>query len=198
VKPFSCIVSDPGWSFRDSLPGPKRGAKKHYRCSSADEIIRLHIDLLGTVIRAPGGRRPGPVRGDIVPGTFKIADCSILFLWRVASMQDEALAVANACGYKVKSEIIWIKPHIGMGHYVRNRHETCLICVRGTGISDLIIDHSIPSDFEAPTGRHSEKPAEFYRIVERLGKGPRLELFARQQRKGWTFWGDERGGDVAP
>jgi N6-adenosine-specific RNA methylase IME4 len=39
--------------------------------------------------------------------------------------------------------------------------------------------------------RHSEKPAEAYRRIERYCAGPRLELFARQRRDGWTCWGDE-------
>src|SRR5512140_1264330 len=179
--PFSCIVSDPGWSFRDALPGPKRGAAKHYRCSSLEGIIQLHRSLIGQQF----GARIS------LPGTYPVAPTSILFLWRVASMQPEALAVAECCGYKVKSELVWRKPRIGMGHYVRNRHEVCLICVRGTGVTDLILDHSIPSDFEAPAGRHSEKPDKFYDIVQRLCKGPYLELFARKRRSGWTQFGDQ-------
>ena len=43
----------------------------------------------------------------------------------------------------------------------------------------------------APIGEHSEKPAEVYRRIERLYGGPRLELFARKLRPGWTTWGDE-------
>jgi N6-adenosine-specific RNA methylase IME4 len=43
----------------------------------------------------------------------------------------------------------------------------------------------------APVGAHSEKPDEVYRRIERLYGGPRLELFARKPRDGWTTWGDE-------
>lgn len=181
AQEFRCIASDPGWLFRDRLPGPKRGASKHYGCQSLEGIIALHRRLIGQQF----GARVS------IPGTYPVASVSLLFLWRVASMQSEAIAVAESCGYKVKSELVWRKPHIGMGHYVRNRHEVCLICTRGTGVSDLILDHSIPSDFEAPTGEHSEKPEKFFEIVERLCKGPRLELFARKRRAGWTQFGDE-------
>lgn len=49
-------------------------------------------------------------------------------------------------------------------------------------------------DFEglsAPVGRHSEKPDAFYSIVEKLFAGPRLDLFARKHRPGWTCLGNE-------
>jgi hypothetical protein len=44
---------------------------------------------------------------------------------------------------------------------------------------------------EAPVGRHSEKPAEAHKRIERLTDGPYLELFAREARDGWTCWGNE-------
>ena len=43
----------------------------------------------------------------------------------------------------------------------------------------------------APVTEHSEKPDEVYRRIERLYPAPRLELFARKPREGWTVWGDE-------
>jgi N6-adenosine-specific RNA methylase IME4 len=44
----------------------------------------------------------------------------------------------------------------------------------------------------APRGRHSEKPAVFYQIIElMLPTVPRLEMFGRTQRAGWTVWGNE-------
>ncbi len=45
--------------------------------------------------------------------------------------------------------------------------------------------------FTWPRGRHSEKPAAFYDMVEQVSPGPYLELFARRQRLGWDTWGDE-------
>jgi len=106
-------------------------------------------------------------------------------------MHRESIDIAEACGYTVKSEIVWVKDKIGMGHYTRGMHETCLICTLGSGTSQLRLSCSIPSVFHAPRGRHSEKPDEFYSIVEKLCKGPRLELFAREHRNGWTCWGNE-------
>jgi N6-adenosine-specific RNA methylase IME4 len=135
-----------------------------------------------------------------------IADDALLFLWRVAAMQEEALRVMRAWGFIPKSEIVWVKTHeqkdggvqpfgatgvglsIGMGHYTRQSHEVCLIGRRGRGV---VRDRSIRSVIFAPRARHSEKPALFFQQVEKLCDGPRLELFGRRRRAGWDVVGDE-------
>ena len=38
---------------------------------------------------------------------------------------------------------------------------------------------------------HSRKPDELYDLIEAYSPGPRLELFARGSRPGWTTWGDQ-------
>ena len=162
------LVADPPWKFGDSLPGPGRGAEKHYPCLTVDEL-----------------------EGFPLPD---MADDSLLFLWRVASMQEEALRVARAWGYVVKTEIVWRKRTatgkrwFGMGRIVRAEHETCLICKRGR---PEILSHSVRSTFDAPAGRHSAKPDKFYDIVEELSDGPYVELFARRKRPGWDCFGNE-------
>lgn len=173
------LVADPPWKFGDKLPGNGRGAEKHYPVLSVGEILRF----------------PRPALAD---------DCH-LFLWRVASMQQEALDVAHAWGFTIKSELVWRKltsggkRWFGMGRRVRMEHEVCLIGTRG---SPKVLDRSIRSVFEAkvPDGRHSAKPDEFFAIVERLCGSPigphrwaptHVELFARKTRPGWATYGNE-------
>jgi N6-adenosine-specific RNA methylase IME4 len=91
------------------------------------------------------------------------------------------------------------KLHFGMGRYVRMCDEKCIIAARGKAAS-LIKNHSVRSVFFAPVPRdkkgkiiHSAKPPEFYDIIETLCGGPRLELFAREGRVGWTCAGNEIG-----
>jgi len=134
-----------------------------------------------------------------------IADDALLFLWRVAAMQEEALRVMRAWGFVPKSEIVWVKTHekdgvvqrfcatgdglaMGMGRTTRQAHEVCLIGRRGRPV---IKDHSVRSVFFAPRGRHSEKPALAFAQFERLCDGPRVELFARRHRPNWTGFGLE-------
>lgn len=180
------VVADPPWKFGDTLPGDKRGAAKHYDVMDADAIARLRIP--------------------------DVADDAHLFLWRVASMQREALDVVAAWGFDVKSEIVWLKRTktgkrwFGMGRHVRAEHEVCLICTRGRGAgvrdrsqrstftTELYLDDDGGGSFEAVAGEHSRKPDEFYAIVEALVPGPYVELFARRPRPGWQSIGNQLPG----
>lgn len=167
---YRTIYADPPWPFRDRLPGPKRGASKHYACMSIPEICTFELP--------------------------PIAKNAWLFLWRVGSMQREALAVARAWGFDdPTSEFTWVKmtkdgsrPRKGMGRTVRNAHEVCLICRRG---KPKRLSASVPSVVLAPRAAHSAKPEEVARLIERLAPGPRVELFARRRREGWTTLGLE-------
>jgi N6-adenosine-specific RNA methylase IME4 len=171
AEPFRTISADPPWRFKDRLPGKSRGAAKNYSTMSVEQI-KAYLPGLG----------------------LPIADDALLFLWRVSSMVEEAYAVARAWGFEPKSEIVWVKiersgiRHFGMGRYVRNSHESCLIARRGKSI---IRSHSVKSVFEGVIGAHSAKPWNFFPMVEKLAPGPYLELFARERRKGWTSIGDE-------
>ncbi len=168
---FSTVVMDPPWAFTDSLPGPGRGAAKQYNLLSPVGIINTYQEVM----------------------SYTTSD-SRLFLWRVASMQSEALYVMEELGYTLKAEMVWIKKRpsgslwFGMGRQVRNSHEICLIGTRG---HPERLSASVRSVFEAPVTRHSEKPERFYQLVEELSPGPYLELFARKRREGWTCIGNQ-------
>lgn len=183
------LVADPPWRHSDSL-GQRGGAAKYKNTLSVDEIKAFPLPPM--------------------------EDNCLLFLWRVAQMQREAFEVIDAWGFEQRSEIVWAKltaaepcdecgratPAFGMGRYVRNGHEICLIARRGRNIT---ANHSIRSvlrtaaqhnhAFEAPVGEHSEKPPQFYSLVRTLTghRGPYVELFARRRRRGWRCYGNELG-----
>jgi N6-adenosine-specific RNA methylase IME4 len=108
---YRVIVADPPWPFRDQLPGNGRGAIAHYNLMSIVEIMAFPLPLL--------------------------YESSILFLWRVAAMQREAMAVIDAWDFELKTEIVWKKltPNgkrfFGMGRIVRAEHEVCLVATSG-------------------------------------------------------------------
>jgi N6-adenosine-specific RNA methylase IME4 len=163
------LLADPPWLFGDKLPGPGRGAEKHDPCMRVEDLEAFALPPL--------------------------ADDCLLMLWRVASMQPEALRVAHAWGFTIKSEIVWEKltrggkPFFGMGRYVRAAHEVCLLGTRGRV---RVADRAIRSRFAAPVLEHSRKPERIYEIAEALVPGgPYVELFARRPRAGWTSYGNE-------
>src|SRR3972149_4732555 len=99
---FHTICADPPWKFDDKLPGEGRGAAKNYRVLTVDQVARFlddpfERDSAGLAI---------PLRHYLAP------DCR-LFLWRVASMQQEALDVMKAWGFTLKTEVVWAKLSAG-------------------------------------------------------------------------------------
>lgn len=172
-----CIAADPPWKFGDALGA--RGAEANYACMDSDGIMwamRSVLDPWESLILERG---------------------AVLFLWRVAAMQLQALSVAEDLGFTVKAELVWEKltktgaPHFGMGRYVRNSHEVCLIATRGSAPPAV---RNVRSRFAAPVREHSRKPEEFYAIAERMyPHSRRIELFARTRRPGWIQHGLELG-----
>lgn len=171
AEPCRLLCADPPWPFKDRLPGGGRGAEKHYPVLSIADIARFPLPAL--------------------------ADDAVLVLWRVASMAEEALFVTRAWGFTPKSELVWVKTdatgrkvRIGMGRTVRNCHETAIIATRGR---PQRLSASEKSVVFAPRSEHSAKPAKAYALIERLYPGPYVELFARQERRGWSCFGNEIG-----
>jgi N6-adenosine-specific RNA methylase IME4 len=58
-----------------------------------------------------------------------------------------------------------------------------------------LLRQDLSNFISAPARRHSAKPDAFFGLVEQASPGPRLEMFARGQRPGWTTWGAEAGGE---
>ena len=163
------LVADPPWRFKDSLPGPKRGASSHYGCLTTADLCNFPLP---------------PLTAD-----------ATLVLWRVAAMVEDAYKVVRAWGFVPKSELVWVKTtktgkrHFGMGHYVRAEHECAIIATRG---SPKPFRRSTRSVFTAPVGRHSPKPDAFYELVAETWTGPYAELFARRRRgPEWSCFGNE-------
>lgn len=161
------LLADPPWRFGDALG--RRGAEANYPTLSIEQLCSFPLPPLGR-------------------------DC-LLMLWRVASMQEEALRLARSWGFTIKSELVWRKltktgkQWFGMGRYVRMGHEVCLLGVRG---KVEISDHAVRSVFPSPVQEHSRKPDEIYDIARRLvPKGPYVELFARRRYPGWIAYGNQ-------
>lgn len=168
------IAADPPWRYQDrntrlAPDGQKRTARGGYSTMTAAEILALPI----AEIAAPRAH---------------------LYLWTMDAHLPLALECINAWGFDWKRSIVWVKRGtsgklaFGAGHYYRTAHELCLFATRG-GLQAQT--RSLRTVFEAPRRAHSEKPAELYRMAELVSPGPRLELFARALRPGWTTWGLE-------
>jgi N6-adenosine-specific RNA methylase IME4 len=129
-----------------------------------------------------------------MPVTELACDDSILWLWVTNANMRHAFTVLDAWGFQERSILTWVKPSIKCGEWLRGQSEHCIMAVRGrppvTLTNQSTVLHAAP-----PENRHSRKPDEFYRMVESLCPGSKIELFCRHPRPGWAAHGDE--ADVA-
>ena len=110
-----------------------------------------------------------------------------LYVWSTNATLPQAIDLMSAWGFQYKTVLTWLKPGLGLGAYFRNTTEHCLFGVKGKVLTRP--PHDIPTHFRARKTRHSVKPNEFYRLVERASYRPFLEVFARRRHPGWTAWG---------
>ncbi len=163
---YRVLYADPPWFFECRKLGNARLVENHYPTMPVEDICALDMKSIA-------------------------ANDAVLFLWTTNPTVPEALRVIEAWGFEYKTNLAWVKDSIGMGYYVRNRHELLLVATRGTLMRPP--DSARPdSVIEAPRGRHSEKPKSVYDTIEAMyPEGPYVELFARNARDGWDSWGNE-------
>jgi len=171
TPPFQCIVADPPWEYRHKVTGANgRGAASHhYSTMTLDQIVALKLP--------------------------PIADNAFLWLWVTNPVMAEGWHrdIFEAWGFKPQSVLTWAKKGIGMGYTLRSATEHLIVGRRG---KPKVRDRGVPTWFQAPRERHSQKPEVAQDIIERICDGPYLELFARRKRAGWASWGNEIESDI--
>jgi N6-adenosine-specific RNA methylase IME4 len=127
------------------------------------------------------------------------------YLWVPNALLPDGLAVLAAWGFAYKTNLVWHKIRQdggsdgrGVGFYFRNVTELVLFGVRGTNARTLAPARRQVNLLATRKREHSRKPDELYDLIEACSPGPRLELFARGQRTGWTGWGDQADADYRP
>ena len=106
-------------------------------------------------------------------------DACHLYLWTTNNFILRAGALIEAWGFNYKTCLTWVKPRIGLGSYFRSSTEHVLFAVKGKMSTRVA---NVATHFEAPTGKHSAKPGEFYDMVKRASYPPYGEVFQRDAR----------------
>lgn len=171
--PYRCILMDPPWLERGGGK-IKRGADRHYALMGKTDIL--------CVILQSGAWHPDP-------------EGCVLFLWVTNNYLPDGLWLMEALGFRYVTNVCWLKKgNPGLGQWFRGRHELLLMGTSGKKPASYArtARRDLPGGLytERP-GRHSKKPAHFYSLVEARVHGPRLEMFARNNRPGWDSWGNE-------
>jgi N6-adenosine-specific RNA methylase IME4 len=117
----------------------------------------------------------------------------------------EGLKVMEAWGFRYVSNIVRHKIRKdggsdgrGVGFYFRNVTELLLFGTRGKNARTLPPGRSQVNMIQSRKREHSRKPDEQYDIIESCSRGPRLELFSRGKRRGWTVWGNQADESYRP
>ena len=179
LGPFPLLYADPPWRFATySGKGLERTPDQHYPTLTYDEIANFRI-------------------ADRPISEIAAKDAALL-LWCTSSNIDQAIGILQAWGFTFKSSAAWVKTKpdggmwTGLGLVFRNAHELLLYGTRGAMPGP---QYQPPSAFLCARGRHSEKPAEIRRAIEKMypdfDEQTRIEIFARDQIPGWTVHGNE-------
>ncbi len=164
-KRYNVILADPPWDYNIRL---RANPSIHYRTLSDEQIYNFLDNNLDN----------------------KIDKNAILFLWATNPKLKEALRTIEEWGFEYKTNMVWVKDKIGLGYYVRSKHELLLIAVRG---------NIVPLEANRPESviyhereEHSKKPDIVYDIIEHMYPNANyLELFARNKRSNWDSYGLE-------
>lgn len=165
IGTYEVIYADPPWSYDNS--GFTQSAASQYPTMSIEEICNLDVSALTN-------------------------NRSVLFMWATSPLLPEAFEVIKAWGFEYKASMVWIKDRSpGMGWWVNTKHELLLMASKPSAEKVNHPAKKFDSVITAPVTRHSAKPDVFYKLIEEMYDGTKIELFARNKREGWDNWGNE-------
>lgn len=167
-RKYGVVYLDPPWSFKahSGAEGVPTTAAQPYPVMSLGEIAALPVPRL-------------------------LARDAAVVMWDNDSLPYTLPFLATAWGLRVatKNLFIWDKGDgIGMGYFSRKQGEVAHLLVKG---KPKVCAHDVRQIVRAPRREHSRKPDEVRGSIERLFKGPYLEVFARGHFPGWDCAGNE-------
>jgi N6-adenosine-specific RNA methylase IME4 len=164
--PYRVIVADPAWPYEIRSTDPSHRGVTPYPQMSIAQICAVDV------------------------GSIAAPDC-ILWLWTTNHHMRQAFEVLDAWGFSEKTMLTWAKDRMGLGDWLRGQTEHCVFAIRGKPVVEIKNHTTL---LEAAVRKHSQKPDEFYDLVESHCPAPRYAyLFARTERDNWDCHGDETG-----
>lgn len=210
------MVADPAWKFKDKLGMGKRGAVHKYASMSPHDILLGTVERNFAPHEVPDvlvlWRVAAMQREALeVIDAWGYEDPTSEIVW-IKETKTGKLGFGLGRTVRASHEVAlickrkgtpgWKALDVVIDHGVRSVLEAggeVVECMIGNNDGCYPNDppreewtHRDPLVLRAPQlGEHSEKPPEFYQLIDRLFRGPVVELFARRQWAGWTCCGDE-------
>ncbi|MEK6884552.1 MAG: MT-A70 family methyltransferase [Nanoarchaeota archaeon] len=160
---FDVIVIDPPWKYDQ---GQTYDPESHRISSPYPELSQE--ELLKIVLPAK-------------------KDC-VLWLWTTNNFMKDAYELLNEWGFVPKTILTWDKINMGVGYWLRNVTEHCILAIKGNPVWSNKTYTTLISEKRT---EHSVKPEKFYEMVNKICVGNKLDYFARKKREGWFVFGDE-------
>jgi len=174
---YDIAYVDPPWHYYGS-PIKDAAAAKHYPLMSLEELSAIDVRKI-------------------------LNKRAAVFVWATCPRLQFAFKLIESWGLHYRGvAYVWVKVNkrgaiiAGQGvtpTFTKPTSELLLAATTTpTGRPFPILDLAQPQVVLAPRGAHSEKPAVFRDLIERLcGERPRIELFARTRVPNWDAWGAE-------
>jgi len=160
-KEYDVIVVDPPWEFNQTFDDKGNRGITPYPTMN-------HMQLSQIVIPAA-------------------KNCS-LWLWVTNQRFREAFELLDKWGFEPKTILTWDKVNMGLGRFLRNVTEHCILAFKGKPYFNNKKWTTLISEKRTT---HSTKPEIFYKMVDEICAGKKLDYFARKKREGWDVYGDE-------
>jgi N6-adenosine-specific RNA methylase IME4 len=162
---YELIYCDPPWRYAFTQ-FESRAIESHYPTMAFEELSALPVPSIA-------------------------ADDCVMLMWAPSCKLEEALRLIANWGFIYRSCAVWVKCKLSFGYYFRNEHELLLLSTKGSPPTPWP-ENRPPSVIVAPRTQHSKKPDLVYEVLERMYPALRkIELFARESRKGWAVWGNQ-------
>jgi len=158
---YDVIVVDPPWDYGTKYDPEGHRGTAPYPTMSMEDIKKIELPT---------------------------SESCVLWLWTTNTFLLEMKELIREWGFEAKTILTWDKQMIGVGYYLRNITEHCILCFKGKPYFNNKKWSTLISEKRTT---HSTKPEIFYKMVDEICAGRKLDYFARKKRDGWDVYGDE-------